>query len=184
MKSKAFTLLILLFCLSFVKDDNKILWRESLELNYADFEQKPPRNVKNVLAKSGIRIEYHYQIKDKNPPVFTVKTYFLKDQSWMILKDSNTLQHEKLHFDLAELYTRKIRRDLAKLNQKKVHKLQSYFDIIEFYRAENDKADALFDTQSYGYIFNGKRVENHTRERLIHWQDSISTELKRLDRYR
>lgn len=184
MKSKLFILLAVLLCFSFLKDDSKILWTENLELNYDDFAQRPPRNIKNVLAKSGIRIEYHYHIKDKNPPVFTVKTYFLKDQSWMILKDSNTLQHEKLHFDLAELYTRKIRRDLEKLNQKKVRKLQTYFDIIEYYREENDRADAKFDTQSYGYVFNGKRVENHTRERLVHWQDSISIELKRLDLYR
>lgn len=166
-----------------MKDDNKILWTENLELNYSDFQQNPPKNVRNTLARSGIRIEYNYQIEGSSPPVFTVKTYFLKDQSWIILKDSNTLQHEKLHFDLAELYTRKIRRDIQKLNQKNIRKTKPYFDVIEKYRKENDWADQQFDKESYGFVLNGKRIENYTRDRLIHWQDSIAAELQKLEKH-
>lgn len=150
---------------------------------FDDFRQKPPKNVKNTLAKSGIRIEYNYQIEGDSPPVFTIKTYFLKDQSWIILKDSNTLQHEKLHFDLAELYTRKIRKEIQKLNQRNVRKTKPYFDVIETYRKENDLADQLFDKESYGFVLNGKRVKNHTRDRLLFWQDSIKIELRKLEKY-
>jgi predicted secreted Zn-dependent protease len=48
-----------------------------------------------------------------------VKNYFDKDQSWMMVKNAYVLQHEQIHFNISELYARKIRKSADSLSQKK-----------------------------------------------------------------
>lgn len=173
-----------MICLSFAQDESKILWTEDVELHFSDFQDVPPKKLNGVLARSSFYISYSYKTENGGVPKFSIRTYFEKSKSWMLEKDSTVLAHEKVHFDLAELYTRKIRKKLLQLNQKGVRNLKEYHKAIDRIRDENNQADVLFDSQSYGYVLNGKRIENHTRERLVHWQDSIQFELQKLENYK
>lgn len=178
------SVLIFLICLSFVRDKSKILWTEDIELQFSDFQDTPPKKLNSVLARSSFFISYSYKTENGGVPKFSIQTYFERSKSWIFEEDSMVLAHEKVHFDLAELYTRKIRKKILQLNQNGVKNLKDYHKAIDRIRDENNKADILFDSQSYGYVLNGKRIENHTRERLIHWQDSIQIELQRLDKFK
>lgn len=78
----------------------------------------------------------------------------------------------------------KSEKKILQLNQNGIKNLKEYHKAIDRIRDENNKADILFDSQSYGYVLNGKRIENHTQERLVHWQDSIRLELQSLDKFK
>jgi archaellin len=105
-------LLPLLMSLLFVvaPNDHLIEWKPSARLTWEDFKATPDYGSENVaLTNTSIQLEYGY---DKNSLEFTVKCRFDKTKSWVKIKNDDVLQHEQLHFDIAELYARKLRRQL------------------------------------------------------------------------
>ncbi|MGV0996424.1 hypothetical protein [Empedobacter falsenii] len=182
MKAVCFILITKLIWIFIYNDESKILWTKDVKLKLEDFRNKVPKH-NDKLAESLLSIEYSYQITEGRAPTFTVKTYFIKDSSWIKLKDENTLRHEKLHFDMAELYTRKMRRDIKQMRRKRIEDIGPYIEIMRQYRSENRKADELFDSQCFGLMVNGQVIERAHEHRQEEWIDSIKIELDRLKEY-
>jgi hypothetical protein len=49
---------------------------------------------------------------------YNIAALFSKFDSWMIIKSADILQHEQIHFDIFELYARKLRKQWVELLQK------------------------------------------------------------------
>jgi len=93
------------------QSDNKIFWKEKAILTWDDFKGKPDASSPyKALTESVINIE----IKTKGMEAFlTIHNYFDKNQSWTKTKtDANLLNHEQMHFNIAEIWTRKLREKL------------------------------------------------------------------------
>ncbi|WP_044205130.1 hypothetical protein [Flammeovirga sp. OC4] len=135
-----FTLLI--SCLSFtVFGQTEIQWKEGIELSFEDF-QSPNTKVSNTLSsysiQSGVMLEMGYQMtayelmfkKNFNQAfkaTFNPKTALITAPNMELAQ--HMVDYAQVEFDLAELYTRKIRRELF-LNKKTFSSLsifQTYF---------------------------------------------------------
>ncbi|MDP6909549.1 MAG: hypothetical protein QF371_08585, partial [Flavobacteriales bacterium] len=88
-----------------------IEWQEERVLKWSDFKGKPNKLSKNeALTDSGIAIsltcdDEHSEVK--------VESFFNPYKSWSKNHTSDyLLEHEQLHFDITELFARKLRKQL------------------------------------------------------------------------
>ena len=174
---------ITLLCFSFVKDDF-ILWQENKKLKIQDFKADNKDTVKVnkqqfLGAISAIRIEYSSFQRNKNSvPDFSIKTYFDPNESWMLLKNDYVLQHEQIHFDLTELYARKMRKSVESLRQKNVTNISIYRKKIQRWNAMKEKASNQFDADNQDYYIKiGQKILFQKNPKQEAWKKKVDREL-------
>ena len=174
---------ITLMSFTFVKD-NFILWQENKKLKIQDFKADNKDTVKVnrqqfLGAISAIRIEYSSFQRNKNSvPDFSIKTYFDPNESWMLLKNDYVLQHEQIHFDLTELYARKMRKSVESLRQKNVTNISIYRKKIQRWNAMKEKASNQFDADNQDYYIKiGQKILFQKNPKQEAWKKKVDREL-------
>ena len=174
---------ITLLSFSFVKDEF-ILWQENKKLKIQDFKAENKDTVKVnqqqfLGAISAIRIEYSSFQRNKNSvPDFSVKTYFDPNESWMLLKNDYVLQHEQIHFDLTELYARKMRKSVESLRQKNVTNISIYRKKIQHWNVMKEKASNQFDADNQDYYIKiGQKILFQKNPKQEAWKKKVDREL-------
>lgn len=180
-KNKLFLIILpLVFCSSMksieinniLQDDNKILWSSDRRLKWEDFKGTPDTINFNAEAVTSSQIEVIDGYFENGVPKYVVECYFIKNKSWTKTQDKYTLSHEQLHFDIHELFTRKIRKSFDSLNVLKVQKQETYNKIFEKYGKKCNSYNDLYDSQVYF---------DSIRQKL--WIDKISIKLNELKEY-
>lgn len=98
-------------CLS--QGSSAVDWGED-RLKAADFMVVSGRTDEGADAYTAARVSYMFRVYSNGSTrqvEIIIKNIFKKDESWMkqqYLEDERLLQHEQLHFDLGELYARKL----------------------------------------------------------------------------
>jgi hypothetical protein len=111
---KMFYFLFFTFFLSFISNDTHITWSTSRKLTWDDFKGKPDKSM-SAAALTYTDIHVGASIVDGKTQVL-VDNFFDTKLSWSKNKTSVALlAHEQLHFDITELYTRKIRKRLNEI---------------------------------------------------------------------
>ena len=174
---------ITLMSFSFVKDEF-ILWQENKKLKIQDFKADNKDTIKVnrqqfLGAISAIRIEYSSFQRNKNSvPDFSIKTYFDPNESWMLLKNDYVLQHEQIHFDLTELYARKMRKSVESLRQKNVTNISIYRKKIQHWNAMKEKASNQFDADNQDYYIKiGQKILFQKNPKQEAWKKKVDREL-------
>ena len=174
---------ITLMSFSFVKDDF-ILWQENKKLKIQDFKADNKDTIKVnrqqfLGAISAIRIEYSSFQRNKNSvPDFSIKTYFDPNESWMLLKNDYVLQHEQIHFDLTELYARKMRKSVESLRQKNVTNISIYRKKIQHWNVMKEKASNQFDADNQDYYIKiGQKILFQKNPKQEAWKKKVDREL-------
>ena len=174
---------ISLMSFSFVKDDF-ILWQENKKLKIQDFKADNKDTVKVnrqqfLGAISAIRIEYSSFQRNKNSvPDFSIKTYFDPNESWMLLKNDYVLQHEQIHFDLTELYARKMRKSVESLRQKNITNISIYRKKIQHWNVMKEKASNQFDADNQDYYIKiGQKILFQKNPKQEAWKKKVDREL-------
>jgi len=174
---------ISLMSFSFVKDDF-ILWQENKKLKIQDFKADNKDTIKVnrqqfLGAISAIRIEYSSFQRNKNSvPDFSIKTYFDPNESWMLLKNDYVLQHEQIHFDLTELYARKMRKSVESLRQKNITNISIYRKKIQHWNAMKEKASNQFDADNQDYYIKiGQKILFQKNPKQEAWKKKVDREL-------
>ena len=174
---------ISLMSFSFVKDEF-ILWQENKKLKIQDFKAENKDTIKVnrqqfLGAISAIRIEYSSFQRNKNSvPDFSIKTYFDPNESWMLLKNDYVLQHEQIHFDLTELYARKMRKSVESLRQKNVTNISIYRKKIQHWNAMKEKASNQFDADNQDYYIKiGQKILFQKNPKQEAWKKKVDREL-------
>ena len=174
---------ISLMSFSFVKDDF-ILWQENKKLKIQDFKADNKDTIKVNRQQflgviSAIRIEYSSFQRNKNSvPDFSIKTYFDPNESWMLLKNDYVLQHEQIHFDLTELYARKMRKSIESLRQKNVTNISIYRKKIQRWNAMKEKASNQFDADNQDYYIKiGQKILFQKNPKQEAWKKKVDREL-------
>ena len=182
---------VLVLSLSFVKTEDLILWKNNNSLQINDFKALQKDTVKTggkkfLGAISAISIEVITTQKSRyTPPKLVVKNYFDKQQSWMMVKNAYVLQHEQIHFNISELYARKIRKSADSLARKNVTNLQTYRNIVEHWEKKKQKANDQFDAENEDYfLVLGKEILFRKNPKQKEWLDKINIELQKLDIYK
>ena len=102
---------------AWAQEEEAIPWESSRKLSWSDFKDKP---FKTAWAAATTASGISYQYTGREVPggyalEFVVGAYFYPRKSWYQpqLCDEQVLAHEQLHFDISELFARKLRKRLA-----------------------------------------------------------------------
>ena len=163
-----------------------ICWQEGIKLRWKDFEANNfPIDGRDVLdirvgacCASEIAVLPH---KDNNgKPNFLVESFFVKKKSWV--RDSSTtlnkvlLAHEQLHFDINELFARKIRLKVFQLYQNGSRIFgPEVGQEINCLLEEQNEFNAYFDKEAHA---------DPSARMLQKWQAIVNRELASLKTYK
>ena len=152
-------------------DNNCILWernvlrKSNFKLVSEEFEGYDRRAM--TYAKISIKTT-----KKGGKVVFIVCNRFLKDRSWKKSDfDEYVLNHEQRHFDIAEIYARKIRYSLDSI---KSEPLKYYKSIVQNHLRARKKYSEKYDDET-----------NHSQNKEVQelWNNYIDKELLRYEEY-
>ncbi len=104
-------ILLALSSLSFILPDNDvILWKKDRPLTWDDFKGKPAKRF--AVASTNYDILKKVLSINKDSSRVEVKAVFFCNKSWKKERwiDQTVLNHEQKHFDIVELYARKLRK--------------------------------------------------------------------------
>ena len=123
-----------------------LYWNDGVKLSWDDFKGKS-NNSGGYAALTYTVIALDYDINSNGQtfnPTFTVKCAFLKSKSWVKRNDPKSktpeiLAHEQLHFTIAEITARKLRRNLKAMQYTKNYKKE----INEIYNKTLDEGEKM-----------------------------------------
>jgi len=173
-----FFIIVLCACFLFHDDEVTITWSEDLTLQWSDFKGDP-KPVGDAVAITASGISFGYSTTKSTSGLvdysFQITAHFYPEKSWRINKPLSdvVLAHERLHFDITELYARKFRQRVS--NTKFTNDINSQMERIN---------NAI--NKELGELQNKYDAEtNHSQniEKQIAWQQFIVAELNKLSNY-
>ena len=177
--SKATIIILILFFISARlvgnENDTLIMWSEDYKLKWSDFRGNPDPeyatlpDYQQTKAISNIGTTSKYELNG-NIFTFKVEVYFNRYKSWTVLKTDQLLEHEQIHFDIAELYRRKIIRVFDSLKLDGVVDFDIYDSLFYKMRQEYLLTQQQYDFETGGGTFN--KIQND-------WKVDIEAELRR-----
>lgn len=164
-----------------IVNDSIIEWNSEYKLSWSDFLGEPSDEVYgSAMTSYKIEVIPSDVIVDENDRIkgydnLSVKANFYKYYSWTIENKNELLHHEQLHFDIAELFARKMRKEFRKLQSSKEARftiyLECYNSLWKECRAYQKKYD--YETR-HG-------LESEINEK---WITEINEELKALQEFK
>ncbi|MBS1587038.1 MAG: DUF922 domain-containing protein [Bacteroidetes bacterium] len=156
-------------------DTNVIEWSAARKLAWDDFQGRVPAvALEAALSQCGFGYATN-SVTKRETLIVTVSARFYRNESWSRAdkRSIRLLQHEQRHFDLCELYARKLRQQLASehytgTDMKKVDKL---YDTL---MGALNKAQQEYDDETTHGLNTDKQNE---------WNDRIAKELNALSAY-
>lgn len=155
-----------------LENDSLLIWNENRKITWNDFLSKDFTIVKkhtvigvtNTVDGAAISMSieiYPKELNCKNYEDVIIVAVMNKKESCVIFKRDEVLNHEQTHFDIAELYARKIRKKISEYNGlKKECNLEAIAEI--YYRLEEGhwQAQFLYDKE---VRIEGKREQNQKK---------------------
>jgi len=160
------------FCLnafSQQSNSNRIEWSEDLCLEWTDFKGKPDYRLQRIGAITTSIIQYKYHCENGYLQ-FSAKAIFQCDESWVKPEsmDNQTLEHERLHFDITEAYTR-ILLDEVKSRQWKCNEVAELEKVIKWVMGDWREFQAKYDHQTWYSQNTPKQKQwNETIRTMLH----------------
>ena len=154
------------------QDYESILWDKGHRLSWTDFKGKPgaPSRAAAITA-SGISYQFSTLESDSNLELdFTVSTYFYPTKSWYQPEvcDEVILSHEQLHFDISELFARKMRKLLGETKFTRNVKAE----VKTIYRQINK------ELAEFQHLYDDETNFSRNREKQQLWNKKIAEALK------
>ena len=151
--------------------ENLIRWNEKEPLQWNDFGGKV--NKKSRLhAECFAEVVYRYKFNNVKGPQFDVCANFIRNTSWIKKKYQTEalLKHEQLHFDIAELFSLRIKEAFENYN---------YTEDFE------SEIKLLFNKQKLEYHAMQQRYDDETDnstniEKQKEWETFVANELRRM----
>jgi hypothetical protein len=152
---------------------DNIEWNEFYKLQWSDFEGKrTDESIGDAGTAVQIKAKPFYSGKQIE---YDVYAYFNRSKSWSTDRSNDLLAHEQLHFDLAELYARKIRKKIKELRNSGVNVVEIYNAHIKKLLDESNEADLKYDMET---------LHGAMAKRQAVWKKKITEELDDLDAYK
>ena len=171
MKIIEINLIILFICIKAFSQDS-IAWKPSCKLQWVDFRGTIDKNKPfGAVTSTGIFFRFSIIGSDFRDSVVAM---FYKRESWVRISSSEGLIHEQGHFDISEIYARRLRKKLKEYTLR-ARTLRSDLNIMYYeIEAERNQMEELYDKET-----------NHSRnaERQVFWNGKIQNELKELEMY-
>jgi hypothetical protein len=171
-------LLVVLGCAFYVGSAQDIdtvkTWSSNNKLKWSDFKgcpsAKEPEPEIRAICPHEIVVS---PIREKGILNYQVEVIFLKNQAWTKDTSSYVLAHEQLHFDIAELYARRLRKSISEIVRRSAS-LNDYQVVIEELLVKESEAQGEYDRETAHGIYEKRQFE---------WLEKIMQELESLKEY-
>lgn len=155
------------------QDYETISWNADKRLSWSDFNGEAPHNARAAaITASGITYQFSTSgIRDNMEVDFEISTHFYPNKSWYQpeLCDDVILGHEQLHFDISELYARKMRKRLA--NTKFTQNVKA--EVKSIYR------EILKELDDFQNTYDDETNFSRNLEQQLIWNEKIEDALKK-----
>ncbi len=134
-----------------------IPWNESRKLTWADYKGRPDTN-SDAAASTATYIGIEYSMRNNNFS-FRITCSFSKTRSWGLHKTDYILAHEQGHFDIAEIFARKLNKEMSLyvFNSRSYQKdLKKIYDDVML---EKEKMQNQYDAETNHSIIKDKQEE-------------------------
>ena len=161
-------------------DDSIIIWEESQKLEWKDFAGVVDTDVygtaETVYKIEIVPIEVYVDENDniQNIEQLSVVAHFYKNISWTVSRNGALLAHEQLHFDIAELYARKIRKRFSELKSK---------NEFRFSQFQHEYSKLMNDCKNFQKKYDKETKHGSDIEINKQWINTIENSLKELEDY-
>ncbi len=166
---------VLMVLSSFASSPERISWSEDRPLQWFDFKGQPDYSDQFRDAVTASALKFNTKCLDNNELEVLVAAEFLKDRSWVkeVARSDYHLGHERLHFDITELYARKFRQEISE-RQLTCSNQDEIQELIHFYLDACFTFQNEYDKQTYYSMHQSKQID---------WENQISKELKSLEEF-
>lgn len=167
---KYFSLLFLFIPFSLSAQNNEeelIKWSDTRRLSWDDYKASPNPNSDAVASTTTVlAVDYKF---NNNQFGFAIQSRFSKTRSWGLHKTNYILSHEQGHFDIAEVFARKLNKNLSeyKFNKKTYQK-----DLKKIYEEITEEKE---DTQNE---YDKETKHSINKEKQAEWLKKISALLE------
>lgn len=128
------------------KNEELINWSATTRLTWSDYKGDPdPNSGAAATTTSYLGIEYNFR---NNKVTYKIVCRFSKNKSWGLYKTDHILGHEQGHFDITEIFARKLNNETGeyKFNKSSYQKdLQKIYDDIV---KEKEKFQNRYDKET------------------------------------
>ncbi len=152
------------------KDEELLEWSASKKLTWSDYKADPdPYSDAAASTTTYLSIEYNITLKYFG---YKIESRFSKTRSWGLHKTDYILIHEQGHFDIAEIFARK----LNKL-------MKGYKFDWDTYRQDLKKIyqDVLSEKEEMQNKYDEETNHSINKEKQEEWLKKISATLKELE---
>jgi hypothetical protein len=164
----SFTLLTPLLLFS-QKEEDLIQWSETRKLTWDDFKA-PPVKSGSTAALTATHLGFSYNVVN-GKVTFTIECRFDKNKSWGLVKNDWILQHEQGHFDIAEIFARRLHKFITEYQFNKNSFQKDLDGIYSRIIEEKEKFQQQYDKET-DYSRNKTKQEE--------WLKKIARELDEL----
>ncbi len=172
MISLLYNLIIAVSFFSLQHDGNYIDWKADRKLTWNDFIGKPDKNSPNAaLTSSAINIDFTYGTDGLK---YNLRCRFNKNTSWVKVKNDYILSHEQGHFDITEIFARRL---YKALKEYKYNDATVKDDVNRIY---DNSMHQLHDTQVQ---YDRETNSSLNTVKQAEWLKKISDELNELRDY-
>ncbi|MDB5253501.1 MAG: hypothetical protein JWP27_2670 [Flaviaesturariibacter sp.] len=147
-----------------VKEESaeSIPWSARRILTWEDFQGEPKRNT-DAVASTSTSLGIAYQLRN-GQLTYEVTCTFSKPKSWGATRTAYILAHEQAHFDITELYARKLNQKLQQYQFNRKTYKQDLNAIYQSVVSEKEAMQQAYDNET-----------DHSRRRRIQneWLDRV-----------
>ncbi len=156
--------------------DSLVLWQKTRPLKWEDFkgDGKQPKDIHLIhkVAETTPIIKTAYIKNENGVKKEVLLCYFSKNESWTITRDMKTLEHEQIHFDILEVFTRRIRKQHQKLDSLGITDLDEY----DLYTNR-----LIMESVEFNNKYDEEVLLNYPKQQ--EWRKCIDKELEDLKEY-
>ena len=151
--------------------NDTIVWNADTVLSFDDFTGK----LKKRALGMTVTTIFLYNKEVDGQLRFYVEAIFIKSKSFIEKTSEYVLKHEQLHFDICELFARKLRQKIAQKDFKKVK------NIGEVINNMYQRIFKEFEAMQIKYDSDTEHGRNAAKQKV--WEDNIALQLKDLGEF-
>jgi hypothetical protein len=154
-------------------DGNEMIpWAPTVRLNWEDFKCEPKLGT-DAVASTSTSLGIAYQMVNGKLS-YHISCNFSKNRSWGLMKTEYILAHEQGHFDITEIFARKLNEALQNYEfNRKTFKS----DINEIYQS------IVAQKEQYQQQYDGETDHSRNKRIQYEWLDKIQTLLTETEVY-
>ena len=154
------------------KDEELLNWSSLRKLTWDDYKGKPdPNSDAAASTTSYLGIEYNFS---NNKITYKIACQFSKNSSWGVAKTDHILAHEQGHFDITEIFARKLNKLTGEY---KFNKNSFQLDLQKIYD------DIQKEKEEFQNLYDDETDYSRNKEKQTEWLKKIEEMLGEYEEY-